>query len=106
MCIPSLLRAPPVLRASEGSFRTGFFASTVGSGDQARVVRLVCQSFLLQFVGNLQINIKTNSSNAQRGHFLGQELLVGLSLGCDLHEAAFSVGITMLLSLSPYLLDL
>lgn len=32
--------------------------------------------------------------------------LVGRSLGCDLHEAAFSVGMTMLLSLSPYLLDL
>lgn len=32
--------------------------------------------------------------------------LVVRSLGCDLHETAFSVGMTMLLSLSPYLLDL
>lgn len=32
--------------------------------------------------------------------------LVGHSLACDLHEATFSVGMTMLLSLSPYLLDL
>lgn len=100
-----------VLRTSEGQL-SGLDSLLPlwgrGGGNQTQVVRLVWQSFLSGFVGNIQVNMKTSTLQILPSENISwvSNFLVGRFLYCDLHATAFSMGVTMLLFLSPFLLDL
>lgn len=100
-----------VLRTSEGqllSLNSLLPLWGRGGGNQTQVVRLVWQSFLSGFVGNIQVNMKTSTLQILPSENISRtsNFLVGRFLYCDLHATAFFMGVTMLLFLSPFLLDL